>query len=56
MMMTVTRVLERVTRMVMVVEGVMVATTVVLVANNSNRNDIKTTVKTASAELHFKLS
>ena len=56
MMMTVTRVLERVTRMVMVVKGVMVANTVVLVANHSNRNNIKTTIKTAFAELHFKFS
>ena len=55
-MMTVTRVLERVTRMVMVVKGVMVANTVVLVANNSNRNNIKTTIETAFAELHFKFS
>jgi hypothetical protein len=46
MMKTVTRVLERVTRMVMVVKGVMVANTVVLVANHSNRNNIKTTIKT----------
>ena len=29
---------------------------VVLVANNSNRNNIQTTIKTAFAELHFKFS